>query len=81
MMQVFISVAQKKSSSWTSDNGNGTYKNPLLWGDWSDPDIIRVGDEFYFIANSQLFQLIGNQGKIKNPEKLKETTILKIRLN
>lgn len=42
---------------------------------------VIVGDEFYFIANSQLFQLIGNQGKIKNPEKLKETTILKIRLN
>lgn len=42
---------------------------------------VIVGDEFYFIANSQLFQLIGNKGKIKNPEKLKETTILKIKLN
>lgn len=42
---------------------------------------VIVGDEFYFIANSQLFQLIGNNGKIKNPEKLKETTILKISLN
>jgi sugar lactone lactonase YvrE len=42
---------------------------------------VIVGNEFYFIANSQLFQLIGNAGKIKNPEKLKETTILKISLN
>jgi sugar lactone lactonase YvrE len=42
---------------------------------------VIVGDEFYFIANSQLFQLIGNNGKIKNPEKLKETSILKISLN
>lgn len=42
---------------------------------------VIVGDEFYFIANSQLFQLMGNNGKIKNPEKLKETTILKISLN
>lgn len=42
---------------------------------------VIVGDEFYFIANSQLFQLIGNKGKIKNPEKLKETTLLKISLN
>ncbi|HEY0744035.1 MAG TPA: L-dopachrome tautomerase-related protein, partial [Chryseosolibacter sp.] len=42
---------------------------------------VIIGDEFYFIANSQLFQLMGNNGKIKNPSKLKETTILKIKLN
>jgi hypothetical protein len=42
---------------------------------------VIVGDEFYFIANSQLTQIIGSGGKIKNPEKLKETIILKIRLN
>jgi hypothetical protein len=42
---------------------------------------VIVGDEFYFIANSQLFQLIGNKGRIKNPEKLRETTIMKISLN
>lgn len=37
---------------WTPDNRNGTYKNPLLWGDWPDPDIIRVGDDFYFVSTS-----------------------------
>ncbi len=37
---------------WSADNGNGTYKNPLLWGDWPDPDFIRVGDEFYFVSTS-----------------------------
>jgi len=37
---------------WTADNGNGTFKNPFLWGDWPDPDIIRVGDEFYFVSTS-----------------------------
>lgn len=42
---------------------------------------VIVGDEFYFIGNSQLFQLIGNHGKIKNPESLKETLIMKIKLN
>jgi len=40
------------SKVWTADNGVGTYKNPLLWGDWPDPDVIRVGDEFYFISTS-----------------------------
>jgi beta-xylosidase len=46
-------VAQQKSlQKWTADNGDGTYKNPLLWGDWPDPDIIRVDDDFYFISTS-----------------------------
>lgn len=37
---------------WTADSGNGTFKNPILWGDWPDPDFIRVGDEFYFVSTS-----------------------------
>lgn len=37
---------------WTPDNGNGTFTNPLMWGDWPDPDVIRVGDDFYFISTS-----------------------------
>ena len=40
------------NAQWTPDNGNGTFKNPLLWGDWPDPDFIRVGDEFYFVSTS-----------------------------
>lgn len=40
------------SKVWTPDNGNGTFKNPLLWGDWPDPDLIRVGDDFYFVSTS-----------------------------
>jgi hypothetical protein len=42
---------------------------------------VIVGDEFYFIGNSQLFQLIGNNGKIKNRAALNETLIMKIKLN
>jgi beta-xylosidase len=45
-------TAQTVSSVWTSDNGDGTYKNPLLWDDWPDPDFIRVGDDFYFVSTS-----------------------------
>lgn len=37
---------------WSPDNGNGTFTNPLMWGDWPDPDIIRVGDDFYLISTS-----------------------------
>ena len=42
---------------------------------------VLVGDDFYFIGNSQLLQIIGNKGQIKNPKTLNDTVILKIKLN
>jgi beta-xylosidase len=35
-----------------ADNGNGTYKNPVIHADYSDPDAIRVGDDYYMISSS-----------------------------
>jgi len=49
---LFAQVKKQQTQVWSPDNGNGTYTNPLMWGDWPDPDIIRVGDEFYFISTS-----------------------------
>ena len=40
------------SKVWVADNGDGTYKNPILHSDYSDPDAIRVGDDYYMIASS-----------------------------
>lgn len=40
------------SKVWVADQGNGTYKNPVLNADYSDPDAIRVGDDFYLISSS-----------------------------
>ena len=43
-------AAQEKnyvSEVWSPDLGNGKYKNPVLLADYSDPDAIRVGDDFY----------------------------------
>jgi hypothetical protein len=37
---------------WTADLGDGTYRNPVLFADWSDPDVIRAGDDYYLIASS-----------------------------
>jgi beta-xylosidase len=37
---------------WIPDLGNGNYKNPVIFADYSDPDIIRVGDDFYMVASS-----------------------------
>ncbi len=46
--------AQKSylSKVWVADNGNGTYKNPILNADYSDPDAIRVGDDYYMVSSS-----------------------------
>ncbi|MFJ9794234.1 family 43 glycosylhydrolase [Streptomyces sp. NPDC101145] len=35
-----------------ADLGDGTYRNPVLAGDWSDPDVIAVGGDFYLTASS-----------------------------
>src|SRR3954471_5583990 len=40
------------SKVWIADNGDGTYKNPIIHADYSDPDVIRVGDDFYMTASS-----------------------------
>ncbi|MER5895163.1 family 43 glycosylhydrolase [Streptomyces sp. NPDC001876] len=40
------------SRPWTADLGNGTYRNPVLNSDWSDPDVVRVGEDYYLTASS-----------------------------
>lgn len=40
------------SSVWVADLGNGQYQNPILHADYSDPDAIRVGDDYYMTASS-----------------------------
>jgi beta-xylosidase len=40
------------SKVWVADNGDGTFKNPILHADYSDPDAIRVGDDYYLVSSS-----------------------------
>ncbi len=50
-----LTVAAQKpdvSKVWVADLGNGKYKNPVLDADYSDPDAIRVGDDFYMVSSS-----------------------------
>ncbi len=37
---------------WQADLGNGFYRNPILHADYSDPDVVAVGDDFYMTASS-----------------------------
>lgn len=54
-------VAQGEAKIVTTwgDQGNGTYVNPILNADYSDPDAIRVGDKYYMVASD--FHFMGMQ--------------------
>lgn len=59
-----VSFAQSYLPSPTSlntwgDQGNGTYINPILNADYSDPDVIRVGNKYYMVASD--FHFLGMQ--------------------
>ena len=46
--------AQYKSQVWHPDNGNGTYTNPVINADYSDPDVCvgPSGEDYYMTASS-----------------------------
>ncbi len=48
-------VSRSKDSTkctWMADNGNGTFTNPLFYDEFSDPDLIRVGDDYYMTGTT-----------------------------
>ncbi len=46
------SAAPADHRSWAADNGNGTYSNPLFYDEFSDPDMIRVGSDYYLTGTT-----------------------------
>ena len=52
-----ISLAAQQLS-W-GDQGDGTYRNPVLCADFSDPDVIRVDGRYYMVASD--FHFMGMQ--------------------
>ena len=53
-----MAMAQQdyRSEVWSPDNGDGTYTNPVINADYSDPDVCVAGDDYYLTASS--FQCI-----------------------
>ncbi|MEF3304445.1 glycoside hydrolase family 43 protein [Paenibacillus sp. GYB003] len=49
-----MSITDRLSSRepWVSDQGDGTFANPVLHADYSDPDVVKVGGDFYMTASS-----------------------------
>ncbi|MCG9972882.1 glycoside hydrolase family 43 protein [Christiangramia crocea] len=57
ILLISITVSAQKqenyeSEVWVADNTDGTYTNPILYADYSDPDVARVGDDYYMTASS-----------------------------
>lgn len=52
MVMFSLGTYGQVSKVWVADNGDGTYKNPIINADYSDPDVVRVGNDFYMTASS-----------------------------
>ena len=52
MILLLCNSAAVFSQTWIPDRGNGTYENPIIYADYSDPDVIHVDDDFYMTASS-----------------------------
>jgi beta-xylosidase len=40
-----------QTGKW-GDQGDGTYRNPIIAADYSDPDVIHVGSDYYMVAST-----------------------------
>ncbi len=49
-----LAMGQYKSQVWSPDNGDGTYTNPVINADYSDPDVCvgPSGEDYYMTASS-----------------------------
>ncbi len=47
-----VAPAAENRATWMADNGNGTFTNPLFYDEFSDPDLIRVGDDYYLTGTT-----------------------------
>ena len=47
-----LSLPAGAQGVWCPDNGDGTYTNPVLYADYSDPDVCAVGEDYYLTASS-----------------------------
>ena len=45
-------AAQAPSKTWNPNLPGGKYKNPVINADYSDPDVCRVGNDYYMTSSS-----------------------------
>jgi beta-xylosidase len=47
----YTSANAQQSAKW-GDQGDGTFRNPVFPVDYSDPDFIHVGNDYYGISST-----------------------------
>ena len=52
LLVLACSLRPTHAGTWTADNGNGTFSNPLFYDEFSDCDLIRVGRDFYLTGTT-----------------------------
>ena len=52
LLILLLCFSSLSAQNWYPDLKNGSYKNPIIFADYSDPDIVRAGDDFYMVASS-----------------------------
>jgi len=52
ILSALLVAGPAAAQAWSPDAGNGRYRNPVLFADYSDPDVVRVGDDYYMTASS-----------------------------
>ena len=52
LLAAMLLAAASSLNAQSTDNGDGTFTNPVIWADCPDPDVIRVGEDFYFVSTT-----------------------------
>jgi len=48
----FMLARRRQQAPWEPDLGTGFSRNPVIFADYSDPDVVRVGQDFYLVSSS-----------------------------
>jgi len=51
-LNCFFTIYNAQQIAKWGDQGDGTYRNPIIAGDYSDPDVIRVGLDYYMVTST-----------------------------
>lgn len=49
---IALKAQEYKSEVWNGDLGNGYYRNPIIYADYSDPDVCKVNDDYFMTSSS-----------------------------
>ncbi len=52
LMMIPAKAQNYVSKVWSPDLGNGKYKNPVIFADYSDLDMCKAGNDYYMTASS-----------------------------